>query len=122
MEINLTYVVQIAHFFIIWFLFHTLLLKKVFFLIKKRKKEMNELAHSIADAQRFLNETLAEQQRKKEELLVLFSQKIPSLKDASQEIDKTIMPSLESELTSLEEKKVIEDTTDYILKRISRDH
>lgn len=118
-EITLTVVAQIFNFFCVWYLFHAFLLKKVFDTIKASKEEVAVLDYSIVLAREALKK---EEEHKKEEwnkFVLLFSQKIPSLRYKEIQQDITPLCHVAPGLPNKERKIVIQDAVTYLVRKIA---
>ncbi len=117
-EITLTVVAQISNFFIIWYLFHTFLLKKVFDAIKTVKEEIAVLDYSILIAREALKK---EEEYKREEwnkFLTLFNKEKPDVGNSAVQQDITPLCHVAPGLAPQEKKQVVQETVTYLVRKI----
>ncbi len=121
-EITLTVIAQIINFFLIWYVFHAFLLKKVFATIKATKDEVAALDYSIVLAREAIKKEEANKKEEWNKFLVLFSQKIPYR--VREEYRKDILPlcHITTGLKKEEEKIVVQETVTYLVRRIVNDN
>jgi hypothetical protein len=118
-EITLTVVAQILNFFFVWYIFHKLLLEKVFTTIKAQKEELAVLDYSIILARENLKK---EEEYKKDEwnrFLLLFSQEIPSLSRKEVQQDITPLCHVAPGLAHKEREVVVRETVAYLVRKIA---
>ena len=118
-EITLTVVAQILNFFFVWYIFHKLLLEKVFTTIKAQKEELAVLDYSIILARENLKK---EEEYKKDEwnrFLLLFSQEIPSLSHKEIQQDITPLCHVAPGFADREREVVVRETVAYLVRKIA---
>ncbi len=118
-ELTLTIVAQIGNFFIIWYMLHVFLLKKVFMVIVSDKEAQLQLEHSI----QMMRQSIAqEEMRKKEEwdkFLLLFSQQIPYKGCELPQQDFTPLCPVAPGLQQAEKQQLVTETVTYLVRKIA---
>ena len=120
-EITLTVIAQIFNFFLIWYVFHTFLLKKIFNVIKTTKEEVAVLDYSINLAREGVKR---EEERKREEwekFRIVFSQKMPLIDRPIVQHDITPLCHVAPGLESGEKKKVVQETVAHLVRKIAHE-
>lgn len=120
MNINFTLVIQIFHFFIAYFLLDRFLIRHVLALIHKNEQEVEKAKKAV---------DVVEQQIKKKELLkeeqwqlfkTFFTDNAPQFKIPLYKEMKTISIKESPSLKPDEEKAMIQELKEFVMRKVSR--